>query len=121
MVRKVAQIAVNAQLDRDAETLFGLGGVLVRYKPEDDLRTILFVVAVTLVLRPAVTWGIGASLNLSTEAFRSAVLTAAMAPGANAYIFANLYGTAKRVAASSVLIATAVSVVTVWAWILLLP
>lgn len=101
--------------------LFGLGGVLVRYKPEGDLRAILFVVAVTLLMRPAVTWGLGTAVDLSTEAFRSAVLTAAMAPGANAYIFANMYGTAKRVAASSVLIGTAVSVLSVWLWLLVLP
>lgn len=101
--------------------LFGLGGVLVRYRPEGDLRTILFVVAVTLAFRPAVTWVLGNATGISTDAFRAAVLTAAMAPGANAYIFANMYGAARRVAASSVLIGTAVSVVTVWLWLLILP
>jgi malonate transporter and related proteins len=101
--------------------LFGLGGVLVRYKPEGDLRAILFVVAVTLALRPAITWGLGTATGISTEAFRSAVLTAAMAPGANAYIFARMYGAAQRVAASSVLVATGVSTLTVWLWLLALP
>ena len=101
--------------------LFGLGGVLVRYRPEGDLRAILFVVAVSLILCPAATWGFGIAAGLSTEAFRSAILTAAMAPGANAYIFANMYGTARRVAASSVLIGTAASVFTVWIWLLALP
>lgn len=101
--------------------LFGLGGVLVRYRPEGDLRAILFVVAVALVLRPSITWGFGDVLSLPPEAFRSAVLTAAMAPGANAYIFANMYGTARRVAASSVLIGTAASVITVWLWLLVIP
>jgi len=37
-----------------------------------------------------------------------------MAPGLNAYIFANMYGRAKRVAASTVLIVTAGSVFTIW-------
>jgi malonate transporter and related proteins len=40
-----------------------------------------------------------------------------MAPGVNAYVFANMYGTAKRVAASSVLLGTAGSILTVWIWL----
>jgi len=55
------------------------------------------------------------------DALRSGVVTAAMAPGVNAYIFANMYGHAKRVAASSVLIATALTVITAWVWIQVLP
>ncbi len=59
--------------------------------------------------------------RLDDAGLRSAVLTAAMAPGVNAYVFANLYGVAKRVAASTVLIATALSIGTVWAWLQILP
>ena len=44
-----------------------------------------------------------------------------MAPGINAYVFANMYGRARRVAASSVLIATALSIGTVWLWLSALP
>ena len=44
-----------------------------------------------------------------------------MAPGVNAYLFANIYGAARRVAASSVLMATALSTLTVWMWLNLLP
>jgi predicted permease len=72
------------------------------------------------VVHPALVWLFGKASALPPEAFRSGVLTAAMAPGANAYIFANLYGRARRVAASSVLIATASSVLTVWVWLILL-
>jgi malonate transporter and related proteins len=97
--------------------LFGLGGVLYRYRPEGDLRTIAYVCAVSLLLHPAVTWAMGKGLALPTDAFRSAVITAAMAPGVNAYVFANMYGTAKRVAASSVLLGTAGSILTVWIWL----
>ena len=52
---------------------------------------------------------------------RSAVVTGAMAPGVNAYIFANIYGHAKRVAASSVLLSTALTIVTAWVWLQVLP
>ncbi len=101
--------------------LFGLGGVLYRYRPEGDLRTIAYICAVSLILHPMVTWGMGSLLGLSTGQFRSAVLTAAMAPGVNTYIFANIYGAAKRVAASSVLLGTAMSVLTIWLWLAFLP
>lgn len=100
--------------------LFGLGGVLVRYRPEGDLRVILYICAVSLVLHPAVVWAMGRATALDPGAFQSAVVTAAMAPGVNAYIFANMYGTARRVAASAVLIATALSMFTTWGWLTLL-
>ncbi len=97
--------------------LFALGGVLVQYRPEGDFRTIAFVCVISLMVHPALVWGFGTSLSLPQDLFRSSVLTAAMAPGFNAYIFANMYGRAKRVAASSVLIATGASVLTVWLWL----
>jgi len=101
--------------------LFGLGGVLYRYRPEGDMRTILFVCAISLGLHPAIVWTLGSANGLSTDAFRSAVLTASVAPGINAYVFANMYGTAKRVAASAVLIGTALSILTTSFWLSILP
>ncbi|WP_417723838.1 AEC family transporter [Salipiger sp.] len=101
--------------------LFALGGILYRYKPQGDFRIIFFVCAVSLILHPAITWTLGKAFDLPTGAFRSAVLTASMAPGVNAYVFANLYGRARRVAASSVLIATGLSVVSIWLWLAALP
>ncbi len=101
--------------------LFSLGGVLYRYRPEGDLRTIGFVVALSLIVHPAITYGLARAFGLGTDALRSAVLTAAMAPGVNAYVFANLYGRARRVAASSVLIGTAGVMVTGWIWLQILP
>ncbi|RYH02415.1 AEC family transporter [Salipiger sp. IMCC34102] len=101
--------------------LFGLGGILYRYRPEGDMRAILFVCALSLVVHPLIAWIMGRTFGLSLEDFRSVVLTAAMAPGVNAYVFANMYGRARRVAASSVLIATGGSILTVWAWLYVLP
>ena len=101
--------------------LFALGGVLLQYKPEGDLKTIAMVCMITLMIHPAIVWALGATLSLPTDLFRSGVLTAALAPGFNAYIFANMYGRARRVAASSVLLATGSSVITVWMWLALLP
>ncbi|MEO1638134.1 MAG: AEC family transporter [Pseudomonadota bacterium] len=101
--------------------LFGLGGVLYRYRPEGDMRTILFVVAVSLIMHPVIVYALAQANNLSDAALRSAILTAAMAPGINAYIFTNMYGTARRVAASSVLMGTGLSILTVWVWLAILP
>ncbi len=101
--------------------LFGLGGVLYLYRPEGDLRTICYVVILSLVIHPALTYGLARAFGLGTEALRSAVVTAAMAPGVNAYVFANLYGRARRVAASSVLIGTLGVIATGWIWLQILP
>ncbi|MCU0908956.1 MAG: AEC family transporter [Rhodobacteraceae bacterium] len=101
--------------------LFGLGGVLYRYRPEGDVATIAMVVAISLLVHPAVTFGLGKWLGLTTAEMRSAVLTAAMAPGVNAYLFANMYGVARRVAASAVLAGTASCLVSAWIWLQVLP
>ena len=97
--------------------LFSLGGILIQYKPEGDKLAILMVCMIGLGLHPAIVWTLGTSLSVPPDFFKSGVLTAAMAPGINAYIFANMYGRAKRVAASSVLIATGSSVITIWLWL----
>lgn len=101
--------------------LFGLGGVLVRYKVRGDAKVVAFVCVVTLAIHPAVVWAMGAANGLGVGPFRSAVLTAAMAPGINTYVFASLYGKAQKVAATSVLVATTLSVLTVWLWLGALP
>jgi hypothetical protein len=100
--------------------LFALGGVLVKYRPEGDLRTIAYVCGISLMLHPSLVWLFGSTVGLQQDLFRSGVLNAAMAPGFNAYIFANMYGRAKRVAASSVLVGTGASILTVWLWLTLL-
>lgn len=100
--------------------LFGMGGVLFRYRPEGDLRAIAMVCAIALLLHPSIVWGLGTWTGLPEAGFRSAIMTSAMAPGVNSYVFANMYGRAKRVAASSVLVATALSILTVTGWLTLL-
>lgn len=102
--------------------LFGLGGVLLRLKPEGDYRAIAWVVVLSIVIHPAIAFGLGTQVfHLSTAELRSAVMTGAMAPGINAYLFANTYGAAKRVAASAVLLATLASIATIWIWLHILP
>lgn len=101
--------------------LVGLGGVLFRYRPEGDLRIALWAVGVSLILHPVLTWSLGRGLDMGVDQMRSGVVTAAMAPGVNAYLFAHMYGRAKRVAATTVLIGTSLCVVTTWLWMMVLP
>jgi predicted permease len=101
--------------------LFGLGGVLVRYRLDGDLRVMGYVLSMSLIVHPALVITLGTALGLSDGALRSAVVTAAMAPGINTYLFASIYGVGQKVAASSVLIGTAASILTVWGWLQLLP
>lgn len=102
--------------------LFGLGGVLLRYRPEGDAGLIGVVTFASLILHPTTAYSLGRFVfDLGTDALRSATLCAAMAPGVNAYVFANMFGVGRRVAASAVLIATALSVVSIWVWLHILP
>ena len=101
--------------------LFGLGGILMRYRPEGDMLAIAMCCGCALILHPAITFGLGKLVGLDTAGMRSAVMTAAMAPGVNAFLFADLYASARRVAASAVLMATAVSILTIWMWLAILP
>ncbi|MGR3743035.1 MAG: AEC family transporter [Pseudooceanicola nanhaiensis] len=100
--------------------LFALGGVLNQYRPEGDFRAIAFVCGISLVLHPGLVWTFGSAFALTPDLFRSAIMNSAMPPGFNAYIFASIYGRAKRVAASSVLMATGLSIVSIWVWLILL-
>ncbi|MEQ8368328.1 MAG: AEC family transporter [Roseicyclus sp.] len=98
--------------------LFGLGGVLCRYKPEGDAGVIAMICGLSLIVHPAIAYTLGTNVTGLTEGqLRAAVVTAAMGPGVNSYIFADMYGAARRVAASSVLIATALTVITASTWI----
>lgn len=100
--------------------LFGLGGILVQYRPEGDARGIALVCGLSLIFHPAWTYGMGWILGLSQGQLRGAVVTAAMAPGINSYLFAAIHGRAVRISASAVLIGTAASVATASVWLLVL-
>ena len=119
----VAQSAVNMIASSAIPAaLFGLGGVLIRYRTEGDRSTIAMICGISLFLHPGLAYTLGRYVfDLDTPALRSVVMTACMAPGVNAYVFANLYGVAKRVNASAVLVATALSIITIWAWLHILP
>lgn len=115
---EAADLMIRAALPT---ALFALGGILYRYRPEGDAATIAMICAGSLLVHPLTTFGLAHLLHLDTDALRSATVTASMAPGINAYIFANIYNVAKRVNASAVLIATAITPFTTTVWLLVLP
>ena len=101
--------------------LFGMGGVLYQYRPQGDVGPIIMVCVVSLIIHPAIVWFSGLNFDLSKTQLRSAVITAAMAPGINTYVFAHIYGRAKRVASTGVLVSTGLSIGSIWLWLSLLP
>lgn len=115
--------AVQAWLDMAARAalpvaLFGLGAVLTRYRLAGQVKEPAMVLAFSLLVHPLLTYLLCTQVfALPIEFTRSAVVTAAMAPGVNAYVFANLYGRAEDVAANAVLIGTAACVFTASAWL----
>jgi len=101
--------------------LFALGGILYRYRPDGDLRLVAWVCGLSLFLHPAVAYVLSTAVfALPKGMVHSAVLTAAMAPGVNAFIFSNIYGTGRRIAASAVLSGTLLSVFSVTFWLAVL-
>ncbi len=101
--------------------LFGLGGALTRYSIRGGLRESAMITVLSLAVRPAIVFALSAwAFELPVDFVRSAVVTAAMAPGINAYVFASMYQRAVSVAASTVLMATALSVVSVSIWLMAL-
>ena len=72
--------------------LFGLGGMLTRYAIRASLAEAGMIAALSLVLHPAIAYVLSARVFGLPDGFvRSAVVTAAMAPGVNTYVFASLY------------------------------
>ena len=100
--------------------IFGLGGMLTRYALRASLAEAGMVTFLSLFVHPALTYLLCLGFGLDIGLTRAAVVTAAMAPGVNAYVFANMYNRATDVAASSILLATGASVFTAagWLWVL---
>ena len=101
--------------------LFGLGGVLTRYALRAEMGEALMISALSLVVHPGLAWLLTAQvLDMPDPFVRAAVVIAAMPAGVNGYVFAAMYGRAQGTAASAILLATALSVlsVTVWLWVL---
>jgi predicted permease len=101
--------------------LFALGGIIVRYKLVDRIGETIVVLTLKLFVHPGIAYILATQVfDLSIEFTRAAVMTGAMAPGVNVYVFANLYDRAKGTAANAVLLGTATSIISVSFWLYLL-
>jgi predicted permease len=101
--------------------LFSLGGILVRYKLADRIGETCVVLVLKLFVHPGIAYVLATQVfDLSIEFTRAAVMTAAMAPGINVYIFASMYDRAKGTAANAVLLGTVVSIVSISFWLFVL-
>ena len=100
--------------------LFSLGGILTQYK-EKVIKCIphsLMIALISLIFQPLITIYFGRNIFIiSEEELKSAVITAAMAPGVNAFIFSNMYKKSTEIAASSVIFCTILSIISSALWI----
>ena len=97
--------------------LVGFGGILTRYNFGRSAGAATMVSLLSLGLHPFLVTQLGAHVfHLPDGQYNSALLTAAMAPGLNMYIFASLYQRAIGAAASTLIMGTSLSVLTVSAW-----
>jgi len=101
--------------------LFALGGIMVRYKLTERMGETGFVLILKLFVHPGIAYFLATYVfDLSIEFTRAAVMTGAMAPGINVYVFASMYDRAKGTAANAVLLGTAFSIISISFWLFLL-
>ncbi len=101
--------------------LFAIGGALTRYSLRAGFWPALTMAGLSLLLHPFITWGLAEGVfGLPDNFLRSAMVTASMPPGINAYLFAAMYARATGVVASTVLLATTLAIVTATGWLALL-
>jgi predicted permease len=118
VVRGAVEMIAHAALP---VALFGLGGVLSRYKLRSSFGEAGTVSFASLVIHPLVALTLAHFVfDLPPDFVRACVVTAAMAPGVNAYLFANIYQRGQAEAASSIIMSTILSIFTSAGWISLL-
>lgn len=98
--------------------LIGIGATLPRYRLKADLSEASMVAGFSLVAHPLIAYLASRYLfGLPHELVRAATVIAAMPPGMNVYVFASIYNRAVSVAATSIVLSTALSVLTISGWI----
>lgn len=101
--------------------LVGIGAAMTRYKISAGLSESLLVACLSLIVHPAIAFGLTHYVfGLEPQTVRAVVALAAMPPGMNIYIFAVMYDRAVNLAASAFLICTALSVLTATVWLYVL-
>ena len=100
-------------------SLVGIGIVLTRYKISAEFTETMMVSGLSLLLHPTIAFVLSYHVfELELIYVQAAVIVAAMPPGMNVYIFANLYQRALGLSASVLVIANILSVFTITGWLL---
>lgn len=98
--------------------LFGLGGALNAYRVRNDWKFSGSLAFMKLFVHPALAWLVLVPvLHVDPNIARYAVVLAGMPSGINVYIFATMYKRSEDIAASTILISTAFSVISVSFWL----
>lgn len=98
--------------------LFALGGVLTQFNLLGNIPEAFMISIISLILHPILVITLGNHIFvLSQQELKSGVITAAMAPGVNAFIFATMYKKSIAVVANAVIFSTAISIITAAFWI----
>jgi len=99
-------------------SLFTMGGVLYYYRVSKDYKIPALIISTSLLIQPSVVYLLGSQFsNIDINYLRNAVIMAAMAPGLNAYFFANMYGECRDVVATTILTSTVLTVFSSTLWI----
>ncbi|MGH1351947.1 MAG: AEC family transporter [Methyloligellaceae bacterium] len=98
--------------------LVGIGTSLTQYSLKSEISESLAVTVLSLILHPAIAFLLSYYVfGLPGDFVRAATILASMPPGVNVYIFATMYGRAVSLSASSILIATPISIVSISIWL----
>ncbi len=98
--------------------LFALGGVLTQFNLLGNIPEAFLISIISLILHPILVITLGTHIFvLSEHELKSALITAAMAPGVNAFIFATMYKKSIALVANTVIFSTAISIITSAFWI----
>ena len=100
--------------------LFSLGMSLTRYGLRGDLLSSAIVSTLSLLVMPALVYLAGTALGLPPLWLKGAVLTAASPVGVNAYLLAVHFGSGERLAATTILVSTVLSVLSLSLWLIVL-
>ncbi len=98
--------------------LVGIGTSLTQYSLKSEISESLTVTILSLALHPTIAFLLSYYVfGLPGDFVRAATILASMPPGVNVYIFASMYGRAVSLSASSILIATPISILTISVWL----
>ena len=102
-------------------SLFTMGGVLYFYRITNSYKITFTIIIISLFLQPAVVYTLGVYIwNIDLSYLRNAVIMAAMAPGLNAYFFANMYDNCRATVATTICLSTALTIFSSSFWIYIL-